>query len=50
MRKSAPAPRVPGDTEGARFDNVVRPMFSVSKDNYLKEEARLKASAQRKAR
>jgi hypothetical protein len=40
--KPQPAPNVPGNTEAERFDNAVRKVFSVSKDAYLKEEARLK--------
>jgi hypothetical protein len=35
-------PHVPGKTEAERFDNAVRKMFTVSKEDYLKEEARLK--------
>lgn len=38
--KPHPAPPVPGNTEAERFDNAVRKMFSVSKEAYLKEEAR----------
>ena len=43
-----PAPSVPGDTEAERMKNAVRMMFSVSKDAYLKEEARLKRARSRK--
>lgn len=46
--KPLPAPSVPGDTEAARFDNAVRKMFSVSKDAYLKDEA--KGKRERKKR
>lgn len=38
--KPKPAPYVPGNTEAERMDNAVRKMFSVSKEDYLKEEAR----------
>jgi hypothetical protein len=48
--KPAPAPKVPGNTEAERFDNAVRKVFSVSKQAYLKEEARLKKLRERKAR
>src|SRR5713101_6209006 len=34
--KPAPAPVVPGNTEAERFDNAVRKMFTVSKEDYLK--------------
>lgn len=40
--KPAPAPHVPGNAESERFDNAVREMFTVSKEDLLKEEARLK--------
>jgi hypothetical protein len=43
-----PAPIVPGDTEAERMNNAVRIMFSVPKDAYLKEEARLKRARRRK--
>lgn len=48
--KPAPAPNVPGNTEAERFDNAVRKVFSVSKEAYLKEEARLKKLRARKRR
>jgi hypothetical protein len=48
--KPAPAPHVPGNTESERFDNAVRKMFTVSKEAYLKEEARLKKLRDRKKR
>jgi hypothetical protein len=40
--KPSPAPHVPGNTEAERMDNAVRKMFTVTKEDYLKEEARLK--------
>lgn len=46
--KPQPAPYVPGDTDAERMDNAVRKMFSVSKEDYLKEEERLKLSRARK--
>jgi hypothetical protein len=42
MRKPAPAPSVPGNTEFERFDNAVGKLLSVPKEAFLKEEARLK--------
>ncbi len=48
--KPAPAPEVPGNTEAERMDNAVRKMFTVSKEDYLKEEARLKKNRDRKKR
>lgn len=41
MRKPLPPP-VPGETEAERMDNAVRKMFSVSKEDVLREEAREK--------
>jgi hypothetical protein len=46
--KLLPAPEVPGNTDAERFNNAVRKVFSVSKDAYLKEEARLKRARSRK--
>ncbi|MDQ2948798.1 MAG: hypothetical protein M3Y27_23130 [Acidobacteriota bacterium] len=46
--KRAPAPHVPGNTEAERFDNAVRKVFSVSKEAYLKKEARLKRARAKK--
>ena len=37
--KPSTAPKVPGKTEAERFDNAVRKIFSVSKDELLKREA-----------
>ena len=48
MRPSQPPPSVPGNTEAERMDNAVRMMFSVPKDAYLKQEARLKRARARK--
>jgi hypothetical protein len=46
--KPLPAPNIPGDTDAQRFDNAVRKLFTVSKEDYLKEEARLKKLRERK--
>jgi len=48
--KPAPAPNVPGNTEAERMDNAVRKLFTVSKEDYLKEESRLKRRRDRKKR
>jgi len=45
-----PAPKVPGKTEFERFDNAVRQVLSVSKDELLKQEAREKRTQKRKRR
>jgi hypothetical protein len=50
MMKPLPAPNVPGDTEAERFDNTVRKMFSVSKEELLKREAKWKRAQARKKR
>ncbi|SPE34779.1 hypothetical protein SBA6_40064 [Candidatus Sulfopaludibacter sp. SbA6] len=41
-------PNIPGNTEAERFDNAVRQMFSVSKEDVLREEARQKAANRKK--
>jgi hypothetical protein len=46
--KSAPAPNVPGDTPGERFDNAFRKIMTVPKEAFLKEAARLKKLRERK--
>jgi hypothetical protein len=48
MRQPQPPPNVPGETDAERMDNAVRKLFSVSKGAYLKEEARLKRTRDRK--
>ena len=40
--KPLPAPRVPGKTEFERFDNAMRQVLSVSKEELLKREEREK--------
>jgi len=42
--KPLPAPHVPGETEFQRFDNAVRQVLSVPKEESLKREAREKHS------
>jgi hypothetical protein len=46
--KPEPPPKVPGKTEWQRFDNAVRSVLNVSKEDVLKEEARLKQPRQKK--
>lgn len=49
--KPLPAPNVPGDTPGQRLSNALRMVLTVSKDELLRKEARLKrASAKKRAR
>ena len=48
--KPLPAPSVPGNTEAERMDNAIRKMFSVSKEDLLKEEAKWKRARERKKR
>ena len=48
--KPAPAPHVPGNTEFERFDNAVRMIFTVSKEELLKREAKWKRTRARKKR
>lgn len=40
MRKPAPAPPVPGNTDWERFDNAVGKLLSVPKEAFLKEDVR----------
>jgi hypothetical protein len=48
--KPQPPPEVPGSTDAERMDNAVRKLFTVSKEDYLKEEERLKKLRERKKR
>ncbi len=48
--KPLPAPDVPGNTEAEKFDNAVRKMFTVSKVELLKREAKWKRARVRKKR
>jgi hypothetical protein len=44
------APPVTGNTEAERFDNAIRRIFSVSKDELLKREVKWKRTQARKKR
>lgn len=46
--KPAGAPNVPGSTDAERFDNAVRKIFSVSKDDLRRAEAKWKRVQARK--
>jgi hypothetical protein len=46
--KPQPASYVPGHTDAERFDNAVLKMFSVSKADVMREEARQKTASQKK--
>jgi len=48
--KPLPAPDVPGNTEAERFDNAVRKIFSVSKQQLLKAEAKWKSRGKKRAK
>jgi hypothetical protein len=48
--KPLPAPHVPGKTEFERFDNAVRQVLSVPKEELLKQEAREKKTREYKKR
>ena len=48
--RPVPAPNVPGSTEFEKFDNAVRKIFSVSKKDLLKAEAKWKRARARKKR
>lgn len=39
MKALPPAPKVPGKTDFERFDNAVRQVFTVSKEDILQTEA-----------
>jgi hypothetical protein len=45
-----PAPKIPGKTEFERFDNAVRQVLTVSKEELLRREAEEKRTRQRKRR
>ncbi len=49
MKPLSPPP-VPGSTEAERMDNAVRQMFSVSKDDLVKTEAKWSKVRARKKR
>jgi len=46
--KPLPAPRVSGNTESERFENALRKILSVSKEELLKREAREKREHKRR--
>jgi hypothetical protein len=48
--KPHPQPYVPGNTEAERFDNAVRKMFSVSKEDVLKAEAKEKQARKKRTK
>jgi hypothetical protein len=48
--KPLPAPEVPGSTEAERMDHAVRKMFTVSKEDLLREEAKWTQARARKKR
>ncbi len=48
--KPLPAPEVPGKTEAEKFDNAVRKLFTVSKEQLLKEGAKWDRARARKKR
>jgi hypothetical protein len=49
--KPLPAPSVPGNSDSERMSNALRMVLTVSKDQLLKKEVRLKrASAKKRAR
>jgi len=48
--KPLPAPHVPGKTDFERFDNAMRQVLSVSKEELLKREEREKKTRERKRR
>jgi len=48
--KPLPAPHVPGKTEFERFDNAVRQVLTVSKEELLRREAAEKRTRERQKR
>jgi hypothetical protein len=46
--KPAPAPNVPGNTPSERLSNALRMVLTVSKEDLLKREARLKRANEKK--
>jgi hypothetical protein len=48
MKPLPKAPPVPGKTDYERFDNAVRHVLTVSKDDLLKRKAREKRKKERK--
>jgi hypothetical protein len=50
MKPLPKAPPVPGKTESERFDNAVRHVLTVSKDELLKREAQERSRKERKSK
>jgi hypothetical protein len=50
IMKPLPAPSVPGRTESERFDNALRHVFTVSKEDLLKKESQEKRKRETKKR
>lgn len=48
--KPLPAPHIPGNTEAEKFDNAVRKMFSVSKEELMKRESRSKRTPKKRTK
>ena len=48
--KPLPPPNVPGNTDAERFDNAVRKILTVSKEEILKREAKWKQGRREKKR
>jgi hypothetical protein len=48
--KPLPVPNIPGKTEADCMDSALRKFFMVSKENFLKDEAKRKKSKERKKR
>jgi hypothetical protein len=48
--KPLPAPNVPGKTEFQRFDNAIRQVLSISKEELLRREAEEKKLRERRKR
>jgi hypothetical protein len=48
--KPLPAPHVPGKTDFERFDNAMRQVLTVSKEELLRREAQEKKARERKRR
>ena len=46
--KPLPAPQVPGKSEFEKFDNAMRQVLSVSKEELLKREAREKKTREKR--
>jgi hypothetical protein len=46
--KPSPAPEVPGHTDSERMSNALRMVLTVSKEDLLKREARVKRANEKK--